>query len=69
MIFVAAFFTAVVKAPVTGTVMVFELTGSYNFALLLPVAAAVTTAYLISVLLRTRPIYDVLLAGFVPAKI
>lgn len=69
MMFVAAFFTAVVKAPVTGTVMVFELTGSYNFALLLPVAAAVTTAYLISVLLRTRPIYDVLLTGFVPAKI
>ena len=38
---IAAFFTSVVKAPVTATVMVFELTGSYDFTLLLPVVTFV----------------------------
>ena len=65
MLFVAAFFSAVVKAPVTSAVMIFELTGSYNFALLLPTAAAVATAYLLSSLMRVRPLYDALLVGYV----
>ena len=62
---VTAFFAAVVKAPVSAAVMAFELTGSYNFALLLPVAAASAAAYLISSALRIKPIYDCLLTTFV----
>ena len=62
---IAAFFTAVVRAPVTSVVMVFELTGSYNFAVILPVAAAAAVAYVISSALRMRPVYDCLLVPFV----
>ena len=62
---IAAFFTSVVKAPVTATVMVFEFTGSYDFTLLLPVVTAVAVAYVMSALLRMRPVYDCLLVSFV----
>lgn len=62
---IAAFFTSVVKAPVTATVMVFELTGSYDFTLLLPVVTAVAASYVMSTLLRMRPVYDCLLVPFV----
>lgn len=65
MVCVAAFFSAVVKAPITSAVMVFELTGSYNIALLIPVAAASAVAYLVSSALRTHSVYDALLVGFV----
>lgn len=64
MIGTAAFFSAVVKAPLTATVMVFELTGSYNFNLIFPVALASAVGYTIGRLFRTEPIYDVLLEGY-----
>ena len=49
--------------------MVFELTGSYNFALLLPAVIAVTVAFIVSSALHTRPVYDSLLVSFVlPSK-
>ena len=52
----AAFFTAVVRAPLTGIVLTTELTGS--FELLLPMLAACFTAMLIPTLLASPPIYD-----------
>ncbi|MGB9618139.1 MAG: ClC family H(+)/Cl(-) exchange transporter, partial [Desulfomonilaceae bacterium] len=52
----AAFFTAVVRAPVTGIVLAIELTGS--FTLLLPMLAACFTAMLVPTLLKEAPIYD-----------
>lgn len=55
----AGFFTAVVKAPITGSLLITEMTGS--FATLLPVIIVSLTAYVISDLLKTKPIYEELL--------
>jgi chloride channel protein, CIC family len=52
----AAFFTGVVQAPVTGIVLVTEMTAS--FTLLLPMIAACFAAMLVPNLLRGAPIYD-----------
>jgi CIC family chloride channel protein len=52
----AALFTAVVRAPVTGIILAIELTGS--FTLLLPMLAACFTAMLLPALLHNPPIYD-----------
>jgi CIC family chloride channel protein len=52
----AAFFTASVRAPVTGIVLVTEMTGS--FTLLLPLLLASFPAMLVPTLLRDPPIYD-----------
>ena len=52
----AAFFSAVVRAPITGMVLITELTANYN--LLLPMLAASFTAILIPTLAGNPPIYD-----------
>ena len=52
----AGFFTGVVQAPVTGIVLVVEMTAS--FTMLLPMIAACFAAMLIPNLLRGAPIYD-----------
>lgn len=55
----AAVFTAVVKAPITGSILITEMTGSFQH--LLPVIIVCMVAYLVSDLLKTRSIYDDLL--------
>jgi chloride channel protein, CIC family len=52
----AAFFTAVVRAPLTGIILAIELTGS--FTLLLPMLGACAVAVLVPTLLNNPPIYD-----------
>jgi chloride channel protein, CIC family len=52
----AAFFTAVVRAPVTGIILVTEMTGS--FTLLLPMLLACFAAMTVPALLGDPPIYD-----------
>ena len=52
----SAFFTTIVKAPITGIVMVVELT--WNFTFLLPTILGVAIGYLKGMLLHTEPIYD-----------
>ena len=52
----AALFTGVVQAPVTGIVLVIEMTA--GFTMLLPMIAACFAAMLIPNLLRGAPIYD-----------
>jgi CIC family chloride channel protein len=52
----AAFFTGVVRAPVTGIVLIIEMTGS--FTMLLPMLGACFTAMLVPTLLGNAPIYD-----------
>jgi CIC family chloride channel protein len=52
----AAFFTGVVQAPVTGIVLVVEMTA--GFTMLLPMLGACFTAMLVPTLLRCPPIYD-----------
>jgi len=52
----AAFFTGVVRAPVTGIALVTEMTA--GFTMLLPMLGACFAAMLVPMLLRNRPIYD-----------
>jgi chloride channel protein, CIC family len=52
----AAFFTGVVRAPLTGIVLAAELTD--NVSLFLPMLGACAIAMLIPTLLRNEPIYD-----------
>ncbi len=54
----AAFFAGVVQAPVTGIVLVTEMTAA--FTTLLPMLAACFAAMVTANLLRSRPIYDAL---------
>jgi chloride channel protein, CIC family len=52
----AAFFTSVVRAPVTGIILVIELTGSSS--LLYPMLAAAFTAMSVATFLKQPPIYS-----------
>lgn len=56
----AAFFSAVVRAPLTGIVLVLEMTGDYQQ--LLPLLIASMLAFLISERIGAKPIYDALMA-------
>ena len=59
----SVFFTTIVKAPITGIVMVFELTGQFtNF---LPVLLGVAIGYLICMLFKLEPIYEKNLSSFI----
>ncbi len=62
MICMAAFFTTVVRAPITSIVMVCELTGS--FAPLLPVIIAVAIGYFIGEFAHTDGVYEELLEAY-----
>ncbi len=55
----AAHFSAIVKAPITGSILIMEMTGS--FEQLLPLITVCMSAYIASDLLEGKPIYDVLL--------
>jgi chloride channel protein, CIC family len=63
----AAFFTGVVRAPVTGIVLIAEMTGS--FTMLLPMIAACFMAMLIPTLLGNAPIYDSLAEPTTPKPV
>jgi CIC family chloride channel protein len=52
----AAFFTGVVQTPITGIILVTEMTAS--FPLLLPMISACFVAMLVPNLLGAAPIYD-----------
>lgn len=56
----AAYFTAIVRAPLTGIVLISEMTGGY--ALMLPLLAACCAAYGVAELFEEEPIYEALLA-------
>jgi hypothetical protein len=55
----AAFFTAVVKAPVTGAVLILEMSGNFNH--LGGLVLACLAAFVAADLLGSRSVYDVLL--------
>lgn len=54
----AAYFTAIVKAPVTGSILITEMTGSFHH--LLPLILVSMTAYIAADLLKSKPVYDLL---------
>jgi len=58
----AGYFTAVVRAPITGTILITEMTGS--FSNLLSLAMVSIAAYIVADLLRSKPIYESLLEKF-----
>ena len=55
----AGYFTAIVRAPITGIILIFEMTGSFHQMLSLSVVSIV--AYIVANLLHSRPIYESLL--------
>ena len=55
----AGFFAAIVRAPLTGIILVFEMTG--NLDSLLPLAVVSLTSYTLADLLGSTPIYTALL--------
>lgn len=55
----AGFFAAIVRAPVTGIILISEMTGSFSHLLTLSLVSL--TAYAVADLLRAKPIYDQLL--------
>ena len=63
MICMSVFFTAVVRAPITGIVMTLELTWSFTY--LLPAILGVAIGYIVGGVFRTEPLYDKLLDDIV----
>ena len=55
----AGYFTAIVRAPITGTVLLVEMTGSFTH--LLPLTVVSIAAYATADLLKSNPIYESLL--------
>ena len=55
----AGYFTAIVKAPITGIILISEMTGSFHY--LLPLTIVSVVAYVTADLLKTQPVYDMLL--------
>ena len=55
----AGYFTAIVRAPITGIILIIEMTGSFNH--LLPLSIVSIIAYIIADLLDSAPIYDSLM--------
>lgn len=55
----AGFFTAIVRAPITGIVLIMEMTGSFTH--ILPLTVVAVTAYVVADLLKIPPIYEALL--------
>ncbi|HEY5731387.1 MAG TPA: H(+)/Cl(-) exchange transporter ClcA [Anaerolineales bacterium] len=55
----AAYFTAIVRAPLTGIMLIVEMTG--NYSLLLPLLVSCFCAYAVSEYMKDLPIYEALL--------
>lgn len=58
----AGYFSASVKSPITGIILITEMTGSFNN--LLSTGVVCLIAYMTAELFRSRPIYEVLLERF-----
>lgn len=62
----AGYFTAIVRAPVTGIILIFEMTGSLNH--LLSIAIVTIMAYVVADLLKSKPIYESLLENLLKKR-
>lgn len=58
----AGYFSAIVKAPITGCILITEMTGSFFH--LLSVGLVCITAYVVADVFKSKPIYEVLLEKF-----
>lgn len=59
----AGFFTAIVRAPITGILLLVEMTGSFTHLLSLTIVSLV--AYVVADLLKSAPIYESLLENLI----
>ena len=55
----AGYFTAIVRAPITGIILITEMTGSFSNLLSLSIVSIIS--YIIADALKSEPIYDSLL--------
>jgi H+/Cl- antiporter ClcA len=62
----AGYFTAIVRAPITGIALVMEMTGSFTH--MLPLTVVAVTAYVVADLLKSPPIYEALLEGLLVSE-
>jgi H+/Cl- antiporter ClcA len=58
----AGYFSAIVKAPITGCILITEMTGSFSH--LLSVGLVCITSYITVDILNSKPVYEVLLERF-----
>lgn len=58
----AGYFASVVKSPITGTILITEMTGSFNHLLALAIVSIIS--YIVADLLASKPIYEALLEKF-----
>ena len=58
----AGFFTAIVRAPITGIILLFEMSGSVSQMLSLAIVSV--AAYITATLLRSEPIYEAFITVF-----
>ena len=63
----AAFFTAIVRAPITGIILIFEMTGS--LANLLPLLLCSISSYIVAEYFKCPPIYESLLEKYEPEEL
>ena len=62
----AGFFTAIVRAPVTGIILIFEMTGSLNH--LLSITTVTIVSYVVADLVKAKPIYESLLENLLKKR-
>ena len=62
----AAYFSSVVKSPVTGSILIMEMTGSFHH--MLPLICVAMAAYMVADITGGRPVYDELLERSLKAQ-
>ncbi len=62
----AGYFAAIVRAPITGIILISEMTGSFSHLLTFSVVSLI--AYIVPDLLKVKPIYEQLLERFVKKR-
>ena len=66
LIAMAGYFAAIVRAPLTGIILLFEMSGTLNNMLSLTTVSVV--AYIVATLLGSKPIYESLLERFLSGR-
>lgn len=66
MLAMAGYFTAIVRAPITGIILIFEMTGSISQMLSLSLVSIV--AYLVATAVKSQPIYESLLENLLKKR-
>lgn len=61
-----AFFTSVVKAPLSGSVLISEMTGSFDH--LLPIILVALVSHVVTDMIHSKPVYDVLLENMLESS-